>query len=188
MKEAELVAEVLAEVQKRLACPTQKQRVVIGGAYSGYVPFYDGISAEMAQEALIVQLPIGSMANLALGAAHTPEESFLLQMLLTAKPVKWLKSGLLYQQYRETAAKTLWQKYFLYEDNLRQAGIIFVDDTVKQLKASIGEQKRSLITEAAAKEIISAGLKEIHLPQKTLLTPLAADLLNNSAVTVVWEG
>ncbi|UWD48476.1 TIGR02536 family ethanolamine utilization protein [Clostridioides difficile] len=72
---------------------------------------------------IVSKLCMRGICNLALGNSFSDEERFLLKMLMKGKKVYVLDEGIEYKRYKETAPKTLYNKYRAYEDDICRYGV-----------------------------------------------------------------
>lgn len=182
MNQQELTEAVLQEVLHRLAI-SAPDKVVLGGALTGYRTFDAACTAKTAAQALIISLSPWSMVNLANGSACNREEAFILEMLLLNKPVYLRESALIYRQYKDTSPKGLYQKYLQAEKTLAQIGIVLEHD----VKVSHEKNKRKLITADVIEQLIADEQKILVVNQQTLITPLAQELLKTAGIAVRKE-
>nr|UWI50805.1 ethanolamine utilization protein [Clostridioides difficile] len=72
---------------------------------------------------IVSKLCMRGICNLALGNSFSDEERFLLKMLMKGKKVYVLDEGIEYKRYKETAPKTLYNKFRAYEDDICRYGV-----------------------------------------------------------------
>lgn len=158
---------------------------------------------------IIPALSLGSMANLANLVTDEPAEEFVIRMLMMGKEVYLLENGLEYRQYKNTAPKALYSKYLDFEKQLKINGIqiigyigevkkvqknllntiepiktaeIFKEDSSEEVKLEIRNKK--VINEAQIRNSIIPGIKTIIIDKKSIITPLAADLIRTHHLKV----
>ncbi len=131
-----LVDEIMEEVYRRLESKvsqelTRKKLIVIGpmpnsdlenlqsiyelSSYKKEIVGYEGI--------VITKLTVDMLGHIALGAAVTEEESFIIKALLQEKPIYMIEQGIEYRRYKKNAHKALYTLLMDYEDKIKKYGI-----------------------------------------------------------------
>jgi ethanolamine utilization protein len=155
-------------------------------------------------EILIVsKLCMRGLCNLALGNSTSDEERFILKMLMKGKKVYILDEGIEYKKYKETAPKSLYNKYLAYEDELKKFGVEIIKDLdciiskknnfpqseeIKKEESkkeifkiddefSLDLRNKKLISESDLRKPQMNGVKNIIANKKSIVTPLATDFI-----------
>ncbi|MEG1255881.1 TIGR02536 family ethanolamine utilization protein [Clostridium sp.] len=219
MKYDELVDLIVKEVYKKLEEATKKETknktaIVIGEkaldpitiatmeAEYKLTPYTE--ETVDCDVVIVSTISIKSMANLATLTATKDEENFIIKMLMQGKKVYVLESGLEYRRYKNTAPKSLYNKYLDFQKQLKVYGI----DTVELLdnlenKSSIKKESgnvlgsytssivedfkeddmifeirnKKLISEADLRKPFMNGMKSVVIDKKSIVTPLANDFI-----------
>ena len=214
MQSAILVDEIMEEVYRRLECrvsnkQTGKKLIVIGPmptsdldnlkhvydltSYMDNVLGYEGI--------LITKLTVDMLGHIALGAASTPEESFIIKTLLQEKPVYVIEEGIEYRRYKKSAHKALYKLLMDYEDKIQKYGIKSIShldeipiDEVEQGKSKVEEVirentkfdmtfKKLLLESDLIKKRIE-GICTLILSKRCIITPLAEDYIRSHHIYI----
>ncbi|MCC0649322.1 TIGR02536 family ethanolamine utilization protein [Clostridioides sp. ZZV15-6598] len=163
---------------------------------------------------IVSKLCMRGICNLALGNSFSDEERFLLKMLMKGKKVYVLDEGIEYKRYKETAPKTLYNKYRAYEDDICKYGVKIIKDlneiTLSEIEFSgekfnkeilnkeiLNEEKvkiddkfsidltnKRLISESDLRKPMINGTKDIIVSQNSIITPLAMDFIRIHNITV----
>lgn len=163
---------------------------------------------------IVSKLCLRGICNLALGNSFSNEERFLLKMLMKGKKVYVLDGGIEYKLYKDTAPKTLYNKYRAYEDDICKYGVKIIKDlneiTLSEVafneiafseekfkKEILNEEKvkiddkfsidlthKRLISESDLRKPMINGTKDIIVSQNSIITPLAMDFIRIHNITV----
>ncbi|MCC0645177.1 MULTISPECIES: TIGR02536 family ethanolamine utilization protein [unclassified Clostridioides] len=163
---------------------------------------------------IVSKLCMRGICNLALGNSFSNEERFLLKMLMKGKKVYVLDGGIEYKLYKDTAPKTLYNKYRAYEDGICKYGVKIIKDlneiTLSEVafneiafseekfkKEILNEEKvkiddkfsidlthKRLISESDLRKPMINGTKDIIVSQNSIITPLAMDFIRIHNITV----
>lgn len=153
---------------------------------------------------IVSKLCMRGMCNLALGNSTSNEERFILKMLMKGKKVYVLDEGIEYKRYKDSAPKTLYNKYRSYEDDICKYGVkiiknldeitfseekfnkeILSEEEVKiDDKFSIDLTHKKLISESDLRKPMINGTKNIIVSSKSIITPLAMDFIRIHNITV----
>nr|WP_317330973.1 TIGR02536 family ethanolamine utilization protein [uncultured Romboutsia sp.] len=153
---------------------------------------------------IVSKLCMRGMCNLALGNSTSNEERFILKMLMKGKKVYVLDEGIEYKRYKDTAPKTLYNKYISYEDDICKYGVkiiknlseitfseekfnkeILSEEEMKiDDKFSIDLTHKKLVSESDLRKPMINGTKNIIVSPKSIITPLAMDFIRIHNITV----
>ena len=215
-----LVDEIIEEVYRRLESKvsqdlTRKKLIVIGPmphsdlenlksiyefiSYKQFIPDkkeivgYEGI--------VITKLTVDMLGHIALGAAATEEESFIIKALLQEKPVYMMEQGIEYRRYKKNAHKALYTLLMDYEDKIKKYGIrcishlddIPIDEIDKgneKVQEVIRENtkldmtyKKLLLESDLIKKHIE-GICTVSISKGCIITPLAEDYIRNHHIYI----
>lgn len=164
---------------------------------------------EQTEEADLVILPsmsISMMANLASCICQTPEERYLLSMLLKGKRIVSLKDGMEYRSYKATSPVILYKMYEEFEMKLTGFGMEFCDfdslcllekkaeevpdGKLEQIPSQEPEETeailidKKLISEADLQKIFLKHKRTIVVQPKAIFTPLAKDYIRTNKIVI----
>lgn len=212
MKSEILVDEIIEEVYRRLESKvsqelSRKKLIVIGpmpnsdlkslqsiyefSSYNQDIVGYEGI--------VITKLTVDMLSHLALSAAVTEEESFIVKALLQEKPVYIIEEGIEYRRYKKNAHKALYALLMDYEDKIKKYGVICIShlDEISIEQASKGDVKetirdhikldmtyKKLLLEADLIKKHIEGICTVCISKKCIVTPLAEDYIKNHHIYI----
>ncbi|MFX3624392.1 MAG: hypothetical protein ACE3JP_10195 [Ectobacillus sp.] len=198
MKEA---AKEAAVIMSSVEQPLLEQKIK-GKANVEY--YHHGLSH--ADIVIIPDLSIQMLANLANGLSTAPEEHFILSRLLEGKRVMVIKERMQHHVHKETAPPLLYQLYESYEQKLIDFGMevapiasLFQTEETgcgqreepKPPPATCCEEppkavaiEKKLITEADLQKLFLSRVREIHILQNSIITPLANDYIRTHHLIV----
>lgn len=104
---------------------------------------------------IVSKLCMRGICNLALGNSFSDEERFLLKMLMKGKKVYVLDEGIEYKRYKETAPKTLYNKYRAYEDDICRYGVKIIKSLSEVVSSKVAFSEEKLNKEILNKEVLN---------------------------------
>lgn len=151
---------------------------------------------------VISRLCLRGLCNLAMGNSVSDEERFILKMIMSGKKVYVMEDGLEYKRYKQTAPKTLYNKYLNFEKEIKSYGVeiinnpksilnetkvIYKEEYVKENKEmnlavnltenTLDLRSKKLISESDLRKPQINGIDKILLGKKSIITPLANDFI-----------
>lgn len=151
---------------------------------------------------VISRLCLRGLCNLAMGNSVSDEERFILKMIMSGKKVYVMEDGLEYKRYKQTAPKTLYNKYLNFEKEIKSYGVeiinnpktilnetkvIYKEEYVKENKemnvaVNLNEnildlRSKKLISESDLRKPQINGIDKILLGKRSIITPLANDFI-----------
>lgn len=148
---------------------------------------------------ILPSLTVKRLTNIATGIRNDHIEEGVSDVLLLGKRIYLLQEGIEYRRYKKTANKSYYLMVEEYEKRLMNFGIKIVNkielyETIKfgelegnPLKASLDSKDKKIITETEVKQGIQEGFNRIKVNEKTIITPLAHDLIRANKIEVVTE-
>ena len=127
---------------------------------------------------IIPQLSCCDMADLASGQATGPLAGAVLQLLLEGTCVEVLEYA--YKAYEKTAAPGLYKLYMQHESTLSSFGLTAFKPKVEP----INRYWQKLITESDVEQAIHDGVQEMHVPNDSVITPLAIDFAKLAQINI----
>jgi ethanolamine utilization protein len=115
----------------------------------------------------------------------------VLECLMEGKPVYLEETGLYHVRNRTTCPKALYSLYEKALKSLESYGVLVLKDEKRNRKLSLEKDQsgRILITESEVKKRMAAGEKVLYVSKRTMITPLAKDLMKeNGIVAILQEG
>lgn len=138
---------------------------------------------------IVSKLCMRGICNLALGNSFSDEERFLLKMLMKGKKVYVLDEGIEYKRYKETAPKTLYNKYRAYEDDICRYGVKIIKSLseVVSSKVAFSEiefSEEKFNKEKSNKEVLNKEMLNKDILNKEVLNKekFNKDILNKEAL------
>lgn len=154
-------------------------------------------------DALVIsRLCLRGLCNLAMGNSVSDEERFILKMIMSGKKVYVMEDGLEYKRYKQTAPKTLYNKYLNFEKEIKSYGVeiinnpksilnetkvIYKEEYVKENKEmnvavnlnenTLDLRSKKLISESDLRKPQINGIDKILLGKRSIITPLANDFI-----------
>lgn len=151
---------------------------------------------------VISRLCLRGLCNLAMGNSVSDEERFILKMIMSGKKVYVMEDGLEYKRYKQTAPKTLYNKYLNFEKEIKSYGVEIInnpksilnevkinykeeyakDNTEIKVNVNLTEntldlRSKKLISESDLRKPQINGIDKILLDKKSIITPLANDFI-----------
>ncbi|UOW68827.1 TIGR02536 family ethanolamine utilization protein [Paraclostridium bifermentans] len=151
---------------------------------------------------VISRLCLRGLCNLAMGNSVSDEERFILKMIMSGKKVYVMEGGLEYKRYKQTAPKTLYNKYLNFEKEIKSYGVeiinnpksilnetkvIYKEEYVKENKEmnvavnlnenTLDLRSKKLISESDLRKPQINGIDKILLGKRSIITPLANDFI-----------
>lgn len=151
---------------------------------------------------VISRLCLRGLCNLAMGNSVSDEERFILKMIMSGKKVYVMEDGLEYKRYKQTAPKTLYNKYLNFEKEIKSYGVEIVNNPksiLNEVKINYKEEyaketteikvnvnltentldlrSKKLISESDLRKPQINGIDKILLGKKSIITPLANDFI-----------
>ena len=151
---------------------------------------------------VISRLCLRGLCNLAMGNSVSDEERFILKMIMRGKKVYVMEDGLEYKRYKQTAPKTLYNKYLNFEKEIKSYGVEIInnpksilnevkinykeeyakDNTEIKVNVNLTEntldlRSKKLISESDLRKPQINGIDKILLGKKSIITPLANDFI-----------
>lgn len=151
---------------------------------------------------VISRLCLRGLCNLAMGNSVSDEERFILKMIMSGKKVYVMEDGLEYKRYKQTAPKTLYNKYLNFEKEIKSYGVeiinnpksilnetkvIYKEEYVKENKEmnvavnlnenTLDLRSKKLISESDLRKPQINGIDKILLGKRSIITPLANDFI-----------
>lgn len=151
---------------------------------------------------VISRLCLRGLCNLAMGNSVSDEERFILKMIMSGKKVYVMEDGLEYKRYKQTAPKTLYNKYLNFEKEIKSYGVeiinnpksilneakvLYKEEYVKENKEinvavnltenTLDLRSKKLISESDLRKPQINGIDKILLGKKSIITPLANDFI-----------
>lgn len=151
---------------------------------------------------VISRLCLRGLCNLAMGNSVSDEERFILKMIMSGKKVYVMEDGLEYKRYKQTAPKTLYNKYLNFEKEIKSYGVEIInnpksilnetkvnykeeyvkDNTEIKVNVNLTEntldlRSKKLISESDLRKPQINGIDKILLGKRSLVTPLANDFI-----------
>lgn len=151
---------------------------------------------------VISRLCLRGLCNLAMGNSVSDEERFILKMIMSGKKVYVMEDGLEYKRYKQTAPKTLYNKYLNFEKEIKSYGVeiinnpksilnetkvIYKEEYVKETKEmnvavnltenTLDLRSKKLISESDLRKPQINGIDKILLGKRSIITPLANDFI-----------
>ncbi len=151
---------------------------------------------------VISRLCLRGLCNLAMGNSVSDEERFILKMIMSGKKVYVMEDGLEYKRYKQTAPKTLYNKYLNFEKEIKSYGVEIInnpksilnetkinykeeyakDNTEIKVNVNLTEntldlRSKKLISESDLRKPQINGIDKILLGKKSIITPLANDFI-----------
>ncbi|WGX77131.1 TIGR02536 family ethanolamine utilization protein [Paraclostridium bifermentans] len=151
---------------------------------------------------VISRLCLRGLCNLAMGNSVSDEERFILKMIMSGKKVYVMEDGLEYKMYKQTAPKTLYNKYLNFEKEIKSYGVeiinnpksilneakvIYKEEYTKENKEinraenlnenTLDLRSKKLISESDLRKPQINGIDKILLGKKSIVTPLANDFI-----------
>lgn len=123
---------------------------------------------------IVSKLCMRGICNLALGNSFLDEERFLLKMLMKGKKIYVLDEGIEYKHYKETAPKTLYNKFRDYEDDICRYGVKIIKSLSEVVSSKIAFSEEKFNKEKFSKDILN---KEVLNKEK-----FSKDILNKEAL------
>lgn len=123
---------------------------------------------------IVSKLCMRGICNLALGNSFSDEERFLLKMLMKGKKIYVLDEGIEYKHYKETAPKTLYNKFRDYEDDICRYGVKIIKSLSEVVSSKIAFSEEKFNKEKFSKDILN---KEVFNKEK-----FNKDILNKEAL------
>jgi len=209
-----LVDEIMEEVYRRLESKvsqelTRKKLVIIGPmpnsdleslqsvyefiSYKKEIIGYEGI--------IITKLTVDMLGHIALGAAVTEEESFIIKALLQEKPVYIIEQGIEYKKYKRNAHKALYTLFMDYEDKINKYGIRCIShlDEIPMEEVERGNEKvqevirenikldmtyKKVLLESDLVKKHIEGICTISISKGCIITPLAEDYIRSHHIYI----
>ena len=215
-----LVDEIIEEVYRRLESKmsqelTCKKLIVIGPMPNSdlesiqhvyeLIPYreltcnkkevigYEGI--------IITKLTVDMLGHIALGAAVTEEESFIVRALLQQKPIYMLEQGIEYRKYKKNAHKALYTLFMDYEDKINNYGIrcishldeISAEEVYRDNEKSQEVLRENIKVDMTYKKLLSEsdlikkhieGIYTVSISKGCIITPLAEDYIRNHHIYI----
>lgn len=131
---------------------------------------------------LLPELSCSDMADLAAGRAASPIMREVLSLLLKGTPIGVVRFA--YRDYEQSAPGALYSLYAGYEKTLAGFGL-------KEFKAKKPENMRlrgRLVTAAMVEEAAADGVRSLEIPERAVLTPLAAEMAETLHVSIRRQG
>ncbi|MGL5651968.1 MAG: TIGR02536 family ethanolamine utilization protein [Paraclostridium sp.] len=151
---------------------------------------------------VISRLCLRGLCNLAMGNSVSDEERFILKMIMSGKKVYVMEDGLEYKRYKQTAPKTLYNKYLNFEKEIKSYGVEIINNPKsilnetkvnykeeytkdnKEIKVNVNLtentldlRSKKLISESDLRKPQINGIDRILLGKKSIITPLANDFI-----------
>lgn len=151
---------------------------------------------------VISRLCLRGLCNLAMGNSLSDEERFILKMIMSGKKVYVMEDGLEYKRYKQTAPKTLYNKYLNFEKEIKSYGVEIINNPksiLNEVKINYKEEyaketteikvnvnltentldlrSKKLISESDLRKPQINGIDKILLGKKSIITPLANDFI-----------
>ena len=151
---------------------------------------------------VISRLCLRGLCNLAMGNSVSDEERFILKMIMSGKKVYVMEDGLEYKRYKQTAPKTLYNKYLNFEKEIKSYGVeiinnpksilnetkvIYKEEYTKENKEmsiavnlnenTLDLRSKKLISESDLRKPQINGIDKILLGKRSIITPLANDFI-----------
>lgn len=151
---------------------------------------------------VISRLCLRGLCNLAMGNSVSDEERFILKMIMSGKKVYVMEDGLEYKRYKQTAPKTLYNKYLNFEKEIKSYGVEIINNPKsilnetkvnykeeytkdnKEIKVNVNLtentldlRSKKLISESDLRKPQINGIDKILLGKKSIITPLANDFI-----------
>lgn len=177
-----IVERVLAQLQEEPDSKTTK--VMVFSRYSQQIEedilkcihkdielcFWDDIQPPiLAERYIIPRLSCVEMADLASGRAKGAMIETILQLLLAGKTVEVIEFE--YKLYEQSASPALYQLYQQHENALNSFGLVLL----KPEPEPVVRFWQKLITEKDVQQAAMREVKEMHVTQDCVITPLAVD-------------
>ncbi|MDB0438869.1 ethanolamine utilization protein [Clostridioides difficile] len=118
---------------------------------------------------IVSKLCMRGICNLALGNSFSDEERFLLKMLMKGKKIYVLDEGIEYKHYKETAPKTLYNKYRDYEDDIRRYGVKIIKSLSEVVSSKIAFSEEKFNKEKFSKDILNKEVLNKEMLNKDIL-------------------
>lgn len=208
-----LVDEIMEEIYRRLESKVsqelaRKKLIIIGpmpsdlenlqsvyefSSYSKGIVGYEGI--------VITKLTVDMLSHIALSAATTEEESFIIRALLQEKPVYMMEQGIEYRKYKKNAHKALYVLLMDYEDKINKYGIRCIShlDEISIEEVDRGNEKiqevirenvkldmtyKKLLLESDLIKKHIEGICTVSISKRCIITPLAEDYIRTHHIHI----
>lgn len=208
-----LVDEIMEEIYRRLESKVsqelaRKKLIIIGpmpsdlenlqGVYE-FSPYSKGI---VGYEGIVItKLTVDMLSHIALSAATTEEESFIIRVLLQEKPVYMMEQGIEYRKYKKNAHKALYALLMDYEDKINKYGIKCIShlDEISIEEVDRGNEKiqevirenvkldmtyKKLLLESDLIKKHIEGICTVNISKRCIITPLAEDYIRNHHIHI----
>lgn len=151
---------------------------------------------------VISRLCLRGLCNLAMGNSVSDEERFILKMIMSGKKVYVMEDGLEYKRYKQTAPKTLYNKYLNFEKEIKSYGVEIINNpksilnetkvnykveyakdnaeikvNVNLTENTLDLRSKKLISESDLRKPQINGIDRILLGKRSIITPLANDFI-----------
>lgn len=201
MQDAELIRRIVEQVLEQLApvqgaacvCVLAERDEALAQALTPLVASHFGSGTKLMFRGesgcgavpaafLLPELSCSDMADLAAGRAASPVMRDVLSLLLKGTGVGVVRFA--YRDYAQSAPGPLYDLYAGYEKTLAGFGL-------KEFKAKKPENRRlrdRLVTAAMVEEAAADGARSLEIPERAVLTPLAAERAETLHVSIRRQG
>ncbi|MGO0881441.1 TIGR02536 family ethanolamine utilization protein [Clostridioides difficile] len=118
---------------------------------------------------IVSKLCMRGICNLALGNSFSDEERFILKMLMKGKKIYVLDEGIEYKHYKETAPKTLYNKFRDYEDDISRYGVKIIKSLSEVVSSKIAFSEEKFNKEKFSKDILNKEVLNKEMLNKDIL-------------------
>lgn len=139
------------------------------------------------------------LVNIATGLRNDIIEETISDILLLGRRIYLLQEGINYRRYKKTANENYYLMIENYENKLISFGMKIVNKTElyeiirfgeveeKSKETNLAIRDKKIITESEIKKGLKQGYNIIKISDKTIITPLAHDLIKANKIKVVTE-
>lgn len=158
--------------------------------------YYVHRSLESYEAIVIASLSTKLMVNIALGIRNEGIEEIIAEAILRGKSIYILEEGIIYKEYKTTSNPNFFQMMEDYESRLYGFGICNVDqnglherisgsDQYCNKNSSVCTLDKKIVTEADIEECFKKNITVLHIPSKTMITPLAIDYIKHNKLAII---
>lgn len=145
---------------------------------------------------VITSLSTKLMANIALGIRNGEIEAIIAEAIFQGKSIYLLEEAIIYKQYQSICNPKYYQMMEDYESRLYDFGIYNVNQNnlheriacsnpPSYKNSSTCRMDKKIIVEADIEACLRKNITELCIPSKTIISPLAIDLIKQNSFTIV---